>query len=209
MVEKNGGKSIAVQLTQRGKSEDIKTPQALASRPLFAQADAVDFKLTNQQDNVVYATLTQSGKLALGREISSERNLRVRVRYFDGSGNEIDVKELRQGSEITAQIQVTNLSNDYVNQLALTQIFPSGWEVVNTSFTGLGQQGTQSANYTDIRDDRVRYYFNLGRRKSKTFRIQLNASYLGEYYLPGAQAEAMYNDDYLARNKGQWVKIVQ
>lgn len=157
----------------------------------------------------MYATLTQSGKLALGREISSERNLRVRVRYFDGSGNEIDVKELRQGSEITAQIQVTNLSNDYVNQLALTQIFPSGWEVVNTSFTGLGQQGTQSANYTDIRDDRVRYYFNLGRRKSKTFRIQLNASYLGEYYLPGAQAEAMYNDDYLARNKGQWVKIVQ
>jgi len=80
---------------------------------------------------------------------------------------------------------------------------------VNTSFTGLGQQGTQSANYTDIRDDRVRYYFNLGSRKSKTFRIQLNASYLGEYYLPGAQAEAMYNDDFLARNKGQWVKIVQ
>lgn len=209
MVQKNGGKSIAVQLNQNNKNEEIKTQQALASRPLYAQGDALTVGVENKQDNVVYATLTQSGKLALGREISSERNLRVKVRFFDGSGEEIDVSQLRQGSEITAQIRVTNLSSEYVTQLALTQIFPSGWEIVNTSFTGLGQQGTQSANYTDIRDDRVGYYFNLGSRKSKTFRIQLNASYLGEYYLPGAQAEAMYNDDFLARNKGQWVKIVQ
>jgi len=32
---------------------------------------------------------------------------------------------------------------------------------------------------------------------------------LGTYYLPGAQAEAMYDDNYQARNKGQWVNIVQ
>ena len=209
MVEKNGGKSIAVRLTQNGKSEEVKTSQSLASRPLFAQAEALSLEVNNQQDNVVYATLTQSGKLALGRELTSERNIRVRVRYVDGNGQELNVAELRQGTEITAEIRISNLSNDYLNQMALTQIFPSGWEIVNTSFTGLGQPGTQAAEYTDIRDDRVRYYFDLGRRKSKTFRIQLNASYLGEYYLPGAQAEAMYNDDYLARNKGQWVKIIQ
>jgi uncharacterized protein YfaS (alpha-2-macroglobulin family) len=36
----------------------------------------------------------------------------------------------------------------------------------------------------------------------------LNAAYLGTYYLPGAQAEAMYdNDDYLVTNKGQWVIV--
>ena len=45
--------------------------------------------------------------------------------------------------------------------------------------------------------------------ETKTFRILLNASYLGKYYLPGIQAEAMYNNDYSVRTKGQWVEVVQ
>ena len=52
-------------------------------------------------------------------------------------------------------------------------------------------------------------YFDLGARKSKTFTLKLSASYLGDYYLPGAQAEAMYDNNYQARTKGQWVKVVQ
>ena len=32
---------------------------------------------------------------------------------------------------------------------------------------------------------------------------------MGNYYLPGAQAEAMYNNDYFARNQGKWIKVIQ
>ena len=35
----------------------------------------------------------------------------------------------------------------------------------------------------------------------------LNASYLGTYYLYGVQAEAMYDNDYLVRTKGEWVAV--
>ena len=49
----------------------------------------------------------------------------------------------------------------------------------------------------------------MKRNEVKTFTVRLNASYLGEYYLPGVQAEAMYDNDYFSRTKGQWIEVVK
>ena len=156
---------------------------------------------------MLYITLSQEGKLPLGEELAEQRNLNLQMQFLDGEGKTMDVSTLRQGTEINAVVTVTNTSNDWEDNVALTQIFPSGWEIVNTSFTDLGGGASSSARYTDIRDDRVNFYFDLGARKSKTFKVKLNASYLGTYYLPGAQTEAMYDNNYYARNKGQWVVV--
>ena len=65
----------------------------------------------------------------------------------------------------------------------------------------------------DIRDDRVNFYFDLDRKRNtsetKTFTVLLNAAYLGTYYLPGIQVEAMYDNDYLVRTKGNWIEVVK
>jgi uncharacterized protein YfaS (alpha-2-macroglobulin family) len=45
--------------------------------------------------------------------------------------------------------------------------------------------------------------------ETKTFTILLNAGYLGTYYLPGIQVEAMYDNDYLVRTKGRWLEVVK
>jgi hypothetical protein len=37
----------------------------------------------------------------------------------------------------------------------------------------------------------------------------LNAAYVGRYYKPGTQCEAMYNHDINARRSGEWVEVVQ
>jgi uncharacterized protein YfaS (alpha-2-macroglobulin family) len=157
----------------------------------------------------VYVTLAQKGKLPLGDELTSQRNLAVKTQYFDGDGKPISINKIRQGTEITAKVLITNTSVDYVGNVALAQIFPSGWEIVNTSFTELGGGASSKARYTDIRDDRVNFYFELQAKETKTFTVKLNASYLGKYYLPGAQTEAMYDNTYYARNKGQWVTVAQ
>src|SRR5690606_19793209 len=114
------------------------------------------------------------------------------------------------GQDFVASVTVRNLKNEDVNDIALTQIFPSGWEIVNTRFTDFGDTTTSQARYTDIRDDRVNFYFDLsrsGKYDSKTFNVMLNASYLGTYYLPGIQAEAMYDNEYLVRTKGRWIEV--
>jgi uncharacterized protein YfaS (alpha-2-macroglobulin family) len=91
----------------------------------------------------------------------------------------------------------------------LSQILPSGFEIVNTRFTDYGDATNDVADYIDIRDDRTNFYFGLKAGEVKTFRILLNASYLGTYYLPGLQCEAMYDNTFLARTKGFWVQVVK
>ena len=51
-------------------------------------------------------------------------------------------------------------------------------------------------------------YFSLRSAESIFFETRLNAAYLGRYYLPGANIEAMYDAKQQARLKGQWVEVV-
>jgi len=209
MANKNGGKSVGVNYKLNGNSENIQTTKALAKRDLKVKMGSNQLSLENQKDNILYVTISQNGKLPLGEELTSQNKLAVKTRFVDGAGNSIDVSELRQGTEVTAKVSVTNISMDNVDNIALSQISPSGWEVVNTSFTDLNGGADGEADYKDIRDDRVNFYFELDSKKTKTFSVKLNASYLGTYYLPGTQAEAMYDNTYFARTKGQWIKVVQ
>ncbi|MCW9037294.1 MG2 domain-containing protein, partial [Altibacter sp.] len=196
MVEENGGKGLELTFTQNGKSATIKTDKAVAQRTLGVAMGNNLVKVTNQKGNVVYVTLIQKGKLPLGEELAEKRNLSIHSGYLDGEGKPLNISDLRQATEITAKVVVTNTSNDPIQHVALTKIFPSGWEIVNTSFTRLGGGAQGTARYIDIRDDRVDFYFDLDAKKSKTFTVKLNASYLGTYYLPGTQVEAMYDNTY-------------
>lgn len=209
MVLKNGGKAINLTFTNNGKEVSVKTDRAIAQRQLAITSFKEEIEVKNNEGNTIYATLTQSGKLPVGEELAQQQNLRLSVNYLDPLGNSINVDELRQGTEFQAQITIFNSSDDYIDNIALTHIVPSGWEIVDTSFAGGSDANTADADYVDTRDDRTHLYFDLDAKKSKTFVIKLNASFLGEYYLPGTQAEAMYDNNYQARNKGKWVKIVQ
>lgn len=209
MVDENGGKSMKINIDNNGKPIKLDTNKALAERPLDIQHRKNTLKLINKKDNKIYVSISQSGKLPLGEELIDQNNLVMKTQFIDGAGNPIDVSSLRQGTQIIAQVVVTNTSMDDVENVALSQIFPSGWEIINTSFTDLGDAVNNDTDYKDIRDDRVKYYFGIEAKKTKVFNIKLNASYLGTYYLPGAQAEAMYDATYFARTRGQWVKIIQ
>ncbi len=212
MVQKNGGKALNFTYNLNdSKNEIIDTKSAIAQRGLGIKMGSNTLTVTNKKANVVYVRVVTAGKLPLGEETVEKRGLSLSVNYTDVKGNPVDVSKLSQGTDILANITVSNLKRESIQDIALTQIFPSGWEIVNTRFTAYGNNTTNQARYTDIRDDRVNFYFNLSRSGStnstKKFSVLLNAAYLGKYYLPGTQAEAMYDNDYFVRNKGQWVEI--
>jgi uncharacterized protein YfaS (alpha-2-macroglobulin family) len=110
---------------------------------------------------------------------------------------------------LIAEVVLTNGKGEFVPNIALTQILPSGFEIVNTRFTDYGNATENLADYIDIRDDRANYYFGLKSRETRVFKMLINASYLGKYYLPGVQCEAMYDNSFIARSKGQWIEIVK
>ncbi len=213
MMIKNGGKSIKVEYDFKGKKLMAETSKTSVEKDLNISMGANTLQLRNTENNTVYVTVVNKGKLPLGNELVESRGFATKVRYSLPNGTPLDISKLKQGQEFVAKVTIENLNNEYVNDIALTQIFPSGWEIVNTRFTDFGSSTKSPARYTDIKDDRVNFYFDMSRKGArngqKTFTVLLNASYLGKYYLPGVQAEAMYDNDYLVRGKGKWIEVVE
>lgn len=204
----NGGSGINITYTNAKKQTAINTTKALAQRNLALASGSNTVTIRNNKKNTLFIRVYNSGILPVGKELPMQNNLSASVVFKDRKGNRVDVSKIAQGTEFIAEITLSNLKNEYVENIALTQILPSGFEIVNTRYTDYGNATENQADYIDIRDDRANYYFSLKSRETRKFKMLVNASYLGKYYLPGLQCEAMYDHDFLARTKGQWVEVV-
>ncbi|MBQ1752901.1 MAG: hypothetical protein II109_05780, partial [Paludibacteraceae bacterium] len=135
----------------------------------------------------------------------------VAVSYTDTDMRPVDVTKLAQGTNFIATVTVKNNTALDVTNLALTQIVPSGWEILNTKFASEEQDAySGSISYQDVRDDRVLTYIDyLPSGKQTTVTIKLTASYIGTYTLPSIKCEAMYNSQISARTAAGTCKVVQ
>lgn len=167
--------------------------------------------IENNGEAPVYVRLIRNGVPLTGEEHESARNIQLTVRYTNADGEEIPVEAIRQGTDFRATVTVHNTSMGQAYQeLALTQIFPSGWEIINTRLDETQQYYNQGKpNYQDIRDDRVYTYFDLKPNERKTFSVLLNASYQGKFYLPSVAVEAMYDNSIYANKAGKWIEVVK
>jgi len=205
----NGLKGINIQFSKNGKGETISTQKTIADRSLVVQTGSNSITLKNNKSNTIYVRVLNTGILPIGQENVLQSDVSAAIVFKNRKGGVINVSKINQGTEFVAEVTVKNQRNESVQNVALSQILPSGFEIVNTRFTDYGDATNNVADYIDIRDDRTNFYFGLKSREAKVFRILLNASYLGNYYLPGLQCEAMYDNTFLARTKGFWVEVVK
>ena len=161
----------------------------------------------NAGSRMLYARLIMTGQPEPGWERTASKGLEIGVEYTTLKGNPIDVTRLEQGTDFLASVTLKNRSYKTVKEIALSQLFPSGWEIRNTRLSGDVRREAKY-NYRDVRDDRVYTYFNIQTFVPKTFIIQLTAAYRGRYYLPMVSAEAMYDATVNGRIAGQWVQVV-
>jgi hypothetical protein len=208
-AKENGGKGVEVQFALDGKSQTITTTKSLVSRDLAIKSGKNTLMISNTKSNTLYVRVITSGTLPIGDEKVMQSKLFTNLLFKMRNGTVMNAAKVVQGTEFIGEITIRNQSNERVENIALAQIIPSGFEIVNTRFTDFGSFGNNVAEHIDIRDDRTNFYFSLKANESRTFRVLLNASYLGRYYLPGMQAEAMYDNSYVARTKGQWVEVVK
>jgi hypothetical protein len=188
-----------------GKSEDITTERATFSRELQLADEKESVKVANLAQSDLFVTVTQKG-IPLNVDVPAKQNgLRLDVAYVNSDGKPVDSSNLPKGADFIAIAQIKNTGFVEIDNLALTQIFPSGWEIINERLFG-GQSGSQF-DYRDIRDDRVLTYFGLKMNEQKEFRVKLNATYSGTYFLPPVQCEAMYNNRVSANNSGMKVMV--
>ena len=173
--------------------------------------DTGNVYIENKGKSLIYSRLVLQGIPAAGNETSTGNFLTINVKYTDLKGNAIDVTEIEQGTDFLAVVSVFNPGAfGWLQNMALTQIFPSGWEIINTRLAGYtSAYHADNPTYQDIRDDRVYTFFDIGRNNRKNFVVTLNASYLGKFYLPAVSCEAMYDNQVFARVPGRWVEVVK
>lgn len=170
--------------------------------------NATSIKITVKGNGNLFVRIVKQGVPKAGTETDKFSNLELLVNYKTLDGNPIDVTNLDQGTDFMAEVTIKNpgIRGMYRN-LALSQIFASGWEIRNQRLDNITYIKGDFPTYQDIRDDRVYSYFDLGAGAIKTFKVLLNASYIGQYYLPGVNCEAMYDNSITAHISGKWVKV--
>lgn len=176
----------------------------------------------NDHDKPIRVLVSNRGTPANLHEEPSNNGLTMDVNFLTLDNKPLSVEQLPQGQDFVAEVTVSGefdkLFTQHIENIALTAVVPSGWQIRNERLEGA--QMPKGIDYMDIRDDRVLAYFSLWwgydwnyryqdrNQTSITLRIILNASYAGKFYLPGWHTSAMYNEKIHAKSQGYWVEVV-
>jgi alpha-2-macroglobulin len=198
-----------------GKDEPVKQSSPYYLQDMSGQAGAA-ISVKNTSGQRLYARYVLQGRPLTGSSVADAQNIKISVAYTDTKGAPIDVSRIKQGTDFIAAVTVTrNSPQTYTfSELALTQVFPAGWEILNTRMNLIGGGSSDPMDYQDVRDDRVMTYFSLpgnssnNVQSSRTYRFQLNAAYTGRYYLPTLSCEAMYDNRIRASQPGKWIEVI-
>lgn len=195
-----------------GKLSPAEGKEYVTSITLAEPDKSQPVKVKNNGKAPIYVRMIRKGVPIEGGEPEGERNISMVVSYKTMDGDGLDVSSLRQGTNFMAEVVVKNPGlRGLYKDLALTQLFPSGWEIVNTRLEGAdaGMVSTViQPEYTDVRDDRVMNYFDLKPNNQIVIRVLLNAAYRGRYYMPATKVEAMYDNSVYASKAGRWVEVL-
>lgn len=208
---KSSGMLFSYQLGD-GEKSDVGNDYSLVQLQLDVEdKQAIRLSVTNNDDKALHVNLMMRGNPLIDSTRDVDNNIAMVVRYLNMAGEIIDPTRLVQGTDFVAEIKISSAGiYQKYRDLALTQIFPSGWEIINKRMHDIPDVMSENTyEYRDIRDDRVITYFSMYRKGTVKYTVLLNAAYVGRYYKPGSQCEAMYNNDIYARRTGEWVEVVK
>lgn len=161
-----------------------------------------------------FASLAWEGVPLRDESPDEAHNLSLEVEWLDENGMRLDPAGLKQGTRFWAHFRVANISAARrVEEVALMQILPAGWEIENDRLSNRQRPAWMKGwnvgreEYLDIRDDRVIWFFALDQRITLDFAIGLNAVTVGEFTLPPARVEAMYDRNFRAVRAGGRVVV--
>jgi alpha-2-macroglobulin len=205
--DNNASSKIKISLNDEKNDQTILAKQIWRS-DLKMKTGKNSLTIENNSEKPVYVTLARKGIPLLSDISGEEKGLSLKVDYVDLNMRPVVHTSLEQGSDFMMVVKVTNNTFSKVENIALTQMVPSGWEIRNTRLfeAGFGiKEGPY--DYRDFRDDRVNTYFMLTQGQTKTFVLVLNAAYKGDFYQPSIWCEAMYTPNCYARVAGNRVKV--
>jgi uncharacterized protein YfaS (alpha-2-macroglobulin family) len=166
-------------------------------------------QIKNTGKSTLFFQLVQSGQEEPGKVVASKKGILLSVDFKSLNGKKLDPTQIPQGEDFNAEITVKHSGENpyHYQDLGLTQVFPSGWEIINERITDFNNQSGINYDYLDIKTDRTSYFFSLQEREVKKFTVRLNATFQGRYYFPAANVSDMYNHNITANTDGKWIYV--
>ncbi len=210
----NSDKKINASGKAGSQNVSISSASTISQTVVGWQSGKAVVQLKNNGSNVLYVRVINEGQPLSNQIVPIANNpnvLQVTVSYINNTGVPVDINKLKQGTDFMAKVTIKNPgARGMYNEMALSQIFPSGWEILNTRlYNSEGAFKSSPSDYMDIRDDRVYHYFDIRQNETLTYYVQLNAAYPGKYFWPGVYAEAMYDNTISGGVSGKWVEVVE
>lgn len=209
LAEKIGDSSIQVAINDT-KEHTVRSAKSVCTETIDPSRGS--FTVTNKSDGSVFMKVLSRSQTPAGQKVEANaQGIRVTARYTDLHGNSVNPSQLRQGTDFRVEYTVVNESgdNEAIENLALTAMIPSGWEIFNERLFDGASEDTAGYDYKDVRDDRVLWYFSLGGSSKVTFSLRLQAAYEGRFVLPSVSCENMYDQYIRSCTASGWTEVVR
>ncbi|MCT8174838.1 alpha-2-macroglobulin [Variovorax sp. CY25R-8] len=214
------GKLTASAIDAQGKAAALAlgavNPVARAAVP----AGTAKLGLANDSDFNLYYSWTEQGFERKLPDTAVNQGLEVFHEVLDAKGNPVIKAKL--GEEVTVRVRVRSLERPQIADVALVDLLPGGLEpvlqAVGDDAEGenadapvwkkrLGGNGSWKVQYADIREDRVVFYGSVDKNLLEVT-YKARATNVGDFVVPAAYGEAMYDRRIYARSAGARFQVV-
>jgi uncharacterized protein YfaS (alpha-2-macroglobulin family) len=216
------------ELAKDGTAKSIATAEGLVLNASFS-GTAAGVRVANDADLNAWYSVSQGGfdRNAPAQEIRN--GLEIVREYTDADGKTIAEVEL--GQEILVTLKIRSTRADGVGDTAIIDLLPGGFEVVQEipaapapdaedgtavaapapttwrSTVGL-PNSTWMPDYADVRDDRVVIY-GTATPDVREFIYRIKAINVGQFVVPPAYGESMYERSVQAQSLGGRITVVK
>ncbi|WP_424410443.1 alpha-2-macroglobulin [Pasteurella sp. PK-2025] len=153
-------------------------------------ADQGEITFANQSEQAAWFALSQQGYPQQVPEKAFSNGLEIHRTYTDKAGKPIS--KVKLGDVIKVTVKVRSVSQDFLPDVIVTDLYPAGFEVQWQSDTEEEGDDFWHITHHELREDRIVSYGDVTSELS-TFVYYLKATNAGTYQIPAIYAESMYD----------------
>lgn len=181
-------------------------------KTILASGDVSAFEITMSGNGKLYYFWESEGITSDGSFRQEDSYLQVRKSFFDRFGRPAQSNTFNQGDLIVVKITLSNIERNRIDNIAITDLLPAGFEIENprlTALPGLEWIKDQAGyDYMDVRDDRIHFFTSVAANPIH-FYYMVRAVSPGKFIMGPVMADAMYDGNYRSYHGAGVVTVVR
>jgi uncharacterized protein YfaS (alpha-2-macroglobulin family) len=176
-------------------------------------ANDLTLNVSKTGDRPVYLVMSTEGIRRVDDLAYGAQGLQVSREIRNAAGQLASLYDIELGQQLYVQVRVKNTTRNYVQNIAVVDRMPAGFEIENSRLgRGLmpewsSEEELWGADHMNLRDDRVEVFGGLAGGQEASIVYVVRAVTAGTFQQPEVRAEAMYDPKLWARQRGDTVRI--